>query len=47
MIYIACFLCNFGVLMAGRRGWPHEGAWFNLGSWGTILNTFALLWARS
>jgi amino acid transporter len=44
MIYIAYFLCNFGVLVARRRGWPHQGAWFNLGSWGTILNIFALLW---
>ena len=44
MIYIAYFLCNFGVLIARRRGWPHQGAWFNLGSWGTILNIFALVW---
>jgi urea carboxylase system permease len=44
MIYIAYFLCNFGVLIARRRGWPHQGAWFNLGSWGTILNIFALIW---
>jgi urea carboxylase system permease len=44
MIYIAYFLCNFGVLVARRRGWPHQGAWFNLGSWGTILNIFALVW---
>ncbi len=44
MIYIAYFLCNFGVLIARRRGWPHQGAWFNLGSWGTILNVFALVW---
>ena len=44
MIYIAYFLCNFGVLIARRRGWPHQGAWFNLGSWGTILNILALVW---
>ena len=44
MIYIAYFLCNLGVLVARRRGWPHKGAWFNLGSWGTILNILALIW---
>ena len=44
MIYISYFMCNFGVLMARTRGWPHKGAWFSLGSWGTILNIFALLW---
>ena len=44
MIYIAYFLCNLGVLNARRKGWPHAGAWFSLGSWGTILNIFALIW---
>jgi amino acid transporter len=44
MIYISYFLCNLGVLAARRRGWPHKGAWFSLGSWGTILNILALLW---
>jgi amino acid transporter len=44
MIYISYFLCNMGVLAARRRGWPHKGAWFNLGSWGTILNILALVW---
>jgi urea carboxylase system permease len=43
-IYIAYFLCNLGVLRARRRGWPHKGAWFKLGSWGTILNILALIW---
>jgi len=43
-IYIAYFLCNIGVLGARRRGWPHKGAWFKLGSWGTILNILALIW---
>jgi amino acid transporter len=43
-IYIAYFLCNLGVLVARRRGWPHKGAWFKLGSWGTILNILALIW---
>ncbi len=44
MIYIAYFLCNVGVLNARRKGWPHKGAWFNLGSWGTIINILAILW---
>jgi amino acid transporter len=44
MIYLSYFLCNLGVLAARRRGWPHRGAWFNLGSWGTIFNILALLW---
>jgi urea carboxylase system permease len=43
-IYIAYILCNLGVLQARRRGWPHRGAWFKLGSWGTILNILALVW---
>src|SRR3954452_6969592 len=44
MIYIAYFMCNLGVLFARRKGWPHQGAWFKLGSWGTILNILALVW---
>ena len=44
MIYTSYFMCNLGVLIARRRGWPHQGAWFNLGSWGTILNILALVW---
>jgi amino acid transporter len=44
MIYISYFMCNLGVLVARRRGWPHQGAWFKLGSWGTILNILALIW---
>jgi amino acid transporter len=44
MIYISYFLCNLGVLFARSRGWPHQGAWFKLGSWGTILNIAALVW---
>ncbi|HZM71850.1 MAG TPA: amino acid permease [Candidatus Polarisedimenticolia bacterium] len=43
-IYLSYFLCNLGVLAARRRGWPHKGAWFKLGSWGTILNILALVW---
>jgi len=44
MIYMSYFLCNLGVLAARRRGWPHKGAWFSLGSWGTIINILALIW---
>jgi urea carboxylase system permease len=44
MIYIAYFMCNLGVLFARTRGWPHSGAWFSLGSWGTIINILALVW---
>lgn len=44
MIYLSYFLCNLGVLVARTRGWPHKGAWFSLGSWGTILNILALIW---
>jgi amino acid transporter len=44
MIYLSYFLCNLGVLIARTRGWPHRGAWFSLGSWGTILNILALIW---
>jgi len=44
MIYLAYLLCNIGVLVARTKGWPHHGAWFTLGSWGTIINILALLW---
>jgi amino acid transporter len=44
MIYISYFLCNVGVLRARTKGWPHQGAWFKLGSWGTIINILALVW---
>ncbi len=44
LIYLSYFMCNLGVLMARRRGWPHKGAWFKLGSWGTVINILALLW---
>jgi len=43
-IYISYLLCNWGVLRARRRGWPHQGAWLKLGSWGTIINILALVW---
>jgi amino acid transporter len=44
MIYLSYFLCNLGVLVARTRGWPRQGAWFKLGSWGTIINVVALLY---
>lgn len=44
MIYTSYFLCNLGVLLARRLGWPPKGAWFRLGSWGTVLNVLALVW---
>ena len=44
LIYLSYFMCNVGVLMARRRGWPHQGAWFKLGSWGTIINIVALIY---
>jgi amino acid transporter len=43
-IYISYFLCNWGVLRARQAGWPHKGAWFKLGSWGTPLNVLALIY---
>ena len=44
LIYLSYFLCNLGVLQARRRGWPHKPAWFNLGRWGMLINTLALIW---
>jgi len=44
LIYLSYFMCNIGVLMARRAGWPHKGAWFSLRSWGTIINILALVW---
>ena len=44
MIYVSYFLCNLGVLLARRLGWPHKGAWFSLGGWGSIINIVALIW---
>jgi amino acid transporter len=44
LIYLSYFLCNLGVFAARRKGWPHKGAWFSLGSWGTIINIVALIW---
>src|SRR5439155_1373678 len=47
MIYLSYILCNFGVLIARSKGWPHRGAWFSLGSWGTIINILALVWGSA
>ncbi|TMK23353.1 MAG: amino acid permease [Actinobacteria bacterium] len=47
MIYLSYILCNFGVLIARTKGWPHRGAWFSLGSWGTIINVLALVWGTA
>ncbi len=47
LIYTSYFLCNLGVLIARTRGWPHTGAWFKLGSWGTIINILALVWGAA
>ncbi len=47
LIYTSYFLCNLGVLTARRTGWPHKGAYFKLGSWGTIINVLALVWGGS
>jgi amino acid transporter len=44
LIYLSYFMCNLGVLAARRKGWPHKGAWFSLGSWGTIINVVALIY---
>jgi len=47
MIYLSYILCNLGVFMARRKGWPHKGAWFSLGSWGTTINVLALIWGTA
>ena len=44
LIYLSYFLCNLGVLMARRNGWPRERAWFNLGRWGMPVNILALVY---
>jgi len=44
LIYLSYFMANIGVLAARRKGWPHKGAWFSLGSWGTIINIAALVY---
>ncbi len=44
LIYLSYWLCNLGVLLARRKGWPHKPAWFNLGRWGMPINIAALVW---
>ena len=44
LIYLSYFLCNIGVLLARRQGWPHKPAWFNLGKWGMPVNILALVY---
>lgn len=44
LIYLSYLLCNVGVLMARRKGWPHTPAWFNLGRWGMLVNILAIVW---
>ena len=44
LIYISYFLCNVGVLLARRKGWPRQKAWFNLGRWGMLVNVAALVY---
>ena len=44
LIYLSYLLCNIGVLAARFRGWPRTPAWFNLGRWGKLVNTIAILY---
>jgi urea carboxylase system permease len=44
LIYLSYLLCNIGVLAARLRGWPRTPAWFNLGRWGKLVNTVAILY---
>jgi amino acid transporter len=44
LIYVSYFMCNAGVMRARMRGWPHTKAWFNLGSWGKLINVAALIY---
>jgi amino acid transporter len=44
LIYLSYLLCNIGILVARLRGWPHQQAWFRLGSWGLVVNILALVW---
>ena len=44
LIYLSYFLCNVGVLLARRRGWPQQKAWFSLGRWGMLVNILALVY---
>ena len=44
LIYLSYLLCNIGVLIARRRGWPRQKAWFSLGRWGMPINILALVY---
>src|SRR5260221_113770 len=44
LIYLSYLMCNIGVLAARTRGWPRQGAWFKLGSWGAIINALPIVW---
>jgi urea carboxylase system permease len=44
LIYLSYLLTNLGVLAARFRGWPHKPAWFNLGRWGKLVNTAAIVY---
>ena len=44
LIYLSYFMCNVGVLLARRKGWPRQPAWFNLGRWGMPVNILALIY---
>jgi amino acid transporter len=44
LIYLSYLLTNLGVLAARFRGWPHKPAWFNLGRWGKLVNTLAIVY---
>jgi amino acid transporter len=47
LIYFSYFLCNIGVLVARRRGFPHQPAPFSLGRWGMLINILALVWGAA
>ena len=44
LIYLSYFLCNLGVAVARRQGWPRQKAWFSLGRWGMLVNVLALIY---
>ncbi len=44
IIYLSYLLCNIGVLLARRKGWPRQAAWFNLGRWGMPVNILAIVY---
>jgi amino acid transporter len=44
LIYLRYLLCNLGVLVARRRGWPQQRAWFSLGRWGMPVNILAIVY---